>query len=306
MDAGRNHLAPPEWRPALGASLALHGALAGAALLPFLQPAPPRPAMPGTVEVAWLAAPSAADPSSVESPDESDEPASVAPAPEVAPIPEAAPETPPLPAAADAPPAAPAEALAEPLPEPPPLAAMAEPPPEPFAEPEPLADTVATMTAAAEPPPLPQPARIEPARPAPVPAAAPPRPVARPAPSRPARPSADRQSAQGATPAPPAATPAAGPIGPVLVTAPRFRRPPAPPEYPPRALDFGITGTVMVRARVAPDGGTEEIRLWRSSGHALLDAAALAAVRRWAFEPAAVDGRRVEAWVEVPVHFRLR
>jgi protein TonB len=91
----------------------------------------------------------------------------------------------------------------------------------------------------------------------------------------------------------------------VLITAPRYRRPPTPPVYPPRAVEFGITGTVLVRARVTPDGSTEETRLWRSSGHALLDAAAMAAVRRWAFEPASVEGRRVEAWVEVPVHFRL-
>lgn len=102
-----------------------------------------------------------------------------------------------------------------------------------------------------------------------------------------------------------AAMVAANPPSPILVTAPRFRLPPTPPAYPPRAIEFGITGTVLVRARVSPDGSTEETRLWRSSGHALLDAAALAAVRRWAFEPASVQGRRVEAWVEVPVHFHL-
>ena len=70
-------------------------------------------------------------------------------------------------------------------------------------------------------------------------------------------------------------------------------------------MELGLSGTVLIRARVGADGDTEEIRLWRTSGHALLDAAALAAVRRWAFEPASLDGRRVEAWVEVPVHFRL-
>jgi len=61
----------------------------------------------------------------------------------------------------------------------------------------------------------------------------------------------------------------------------------------------------MVRALVSPDGDTQETRLWRSSGHPLLDAAAVAAVRRWAFEPARHGGRAVPAWVEVPVHFRL-
>ncbi|NGM19771.1 energy transducer TonB [Roseomonas stagni] len=103
----------------------------------------------------------------------------------------------------------------------------------------------------------------------------------------------------------PLAPPARSAEGPILVTAPRYRRPPTPPAYPARAVEFGLTGTVLVRARVTPDGSTEETRLWRSSGHALLDAAAIAAVRRWAFEPASIEGRRVEAWVEVPVHFRL-
>lgn len=103
--------------------------------------------------------------------------------------------------------------------------------------------------------------------------------------------------------APVAMAPAGG--GPLLVTAPRYRRTPAPPQYPSRALDLGITGTVLVRARVAPGGETEETRVWRSSGHPMLDAAALAAVRRWAFEPASIGGRQVESWVEVPVHFRL-
>jgi len=78
-----------------------------------------------------------------------------------------------------------------------------------------------------------------------------------------------------------------------------------PAVYPPRAIEFGLTGTVLVRALVAPDGRTQEMRVWRSSGQPLLDAAAIAAVRRWDFEPASMGGRHVEAWVEVPVNFRL-
>ena len=101
------------------------------------------------------------------------------------------------------------------------------------------------------------------------------------------------------------AAPAIALAGPVLITAPRFRSPPMPAVYPPRAIEFGLTGTVLVRALVAPDGRTQEMRVWRSSGQPLLDAAAVAAVRRWAFEPASVGGRHVEAWVEVPVNFQL-
>lgn len=86
---------------------------------------------------------------------------------------------------------------------------------------------------------------------------------------------------------------------------PRFRRPPSPPHYPAQAQDRGEEGAVALRLLVGADGATREIRLHRSSGHRLLDEAALAAARRWEVEPAAIEGRRADAWFEVPVRFRL-
>jgi protein TonB len=94
--------------------------------------------------------------------------------------------------------------------------------------------------------------------------------------------------------------------GPPIVTNPRFRAPPAPPVYPPRAIEMALTGTAVIRALVGPDGATQEIRLWRSSGTTLLDQAALAAVRRWSFEPARSAGAPIAAWVEVPVRFQMQ
>jgi len=38
----------------------------------------------------------------------------------------------------------------------------------------------------------------------------------------------------------------------------------------------------------------------------MLDNAALAAVRRWSFEPSARDRQRLESWIEVPIRFQLR
>lgn len=94
--------------------------------------------------------------------------------------------------------------------------------------------------------------------------------------------------------------------GPPVILDPRFRRPPSPPIYPPRALELEQRGEVIVRALVNEAGDPEEVRLWRSSGFDLLDRAALAAVRRWAFEPARLDERAVRAWVQVPVRFQLK
>jgi protein TonB len=252
-------------RGAFGASLLLHGTVAAAAVLPFLRPEPIRPAAPGAVEMVWLA-PAESAATGAEAP---------APMPAEAALPE--PEE-----ARLAPLEAEAGAVHFPHPDPPPQAGegVVPPPPEPPRQ----------VERAVEPP-RPQ------ARPAPR--------AERPAPRARATETAAASPGAPASAASPQLVAAAAPPGPVLITAPRYRSPPAPPVYPPRAVEFGLTGTVLVRARVLPDGSTEETRVWRSSGHALLDAAAIAAVRRWAFEPASVEGRRVEAWVEVPVHFRL-
>ncbi|MDB5415504.1 MAG: TonB family protein, partial [Rubritepida sp.] len=103
-----------------------------------------------------------------------------------------------------------------------------------------------------------------------------------------------------------APTAPAAPAGPPVVTAARFRRPPTPPAYPMVARERGITGVAIIRALVGIDGETKELRLHRSAGNALLDEAAMAAVRRWSFEPSTRDGQRIEAWVEVPIRFELR
>ena len=106
-----------------------------------------------------------------------------------------------------------------------------------------------------------------------------------------------------ATAIPVAAAPNPGP--PPLVTQARYRHPPTPPAYPPRAASLRMAGTALIRALVGPDGMTREVRLHRSSGFGELDHAALAAVRGWAFAAATEGGRPIEAWVEVPVRFRL-
>ncbi len=87
---------------------------------------------------------------------------------------------------------------------------------------------------------------------------------------------------------------------------PRYRVPPTPAVYPPRSIELGQQGEVLVRVRLQPDGAAAEIILWRSSNFPLLDRSALAAVRGWHFLPAMRDGRPVAAWVEIPVRFHLR
>jgi TonB family protein len=74
-----------------------------------------------------------------------------------------------------------------------------------------------------------------------------------------------------------------------------------PPELPDIALQAGVTGTVMVRALVGPDGRVYDAAIERSIP--LLNGAAQRAVRGWRFRPARSQGRAVSSWIIVPVHF---
>jgi protein TonB len=67
----------------------------------------------------------------------------------------------------------------------------------------------------------------------------------------------------------------------------------------------GEEGTVLLRVLVTPDGKAGKVELDRSSGSAVLDQAAAEAVSRWRFVPARRDAEAVEAWVVVPMVFRL-
>lgn len=85
----------------------------------------------------------------------------------------------------------------------------------------------------------------------------------------------------------------------------RYRRRTVP-VYPPRALELGQQGRVMLHAWVAHTGLPVEMKVVESSGHRLLDMAALAAIRKWEFEPTSRDGVAIASWVRVPVHFVIQ
>lgn len=76
-----------------------------------------------------------------------------------------------------------------------------------------------------------------------------------------------------------------------------------PPIYPKRSLELSQQGLVKLHVLVKEDGSASELRIADSSGYHLLDAAAVAAVKKWQFEPVIQGGSIVVAWVEVPVKF---
>lgn len=191
------------------------------------------------------------------------------------------------------------------------VAAEAPAPEAPPAEPEPEQPPPEAPPPEPEPPPPVEPLPPEPPPPIRAEAVAPPPPPApRPRPPQPPRerrpaPVAPSTAPPAAAPAPVAAAPVV-PSGPPVFTNARFRRTPTPPDYPMVARERGITGTALIRALVGTDGETKEVRLHRSSGNEALDGAALAAVRRWSFEPSTREGQRIESWIEVPIRFQLR
>ena len=180
-----------------------------------------------------------------------------------------------------APPQAPEQVTAPPAVEPPPEHPSPRPAPKPDRAPEQVRRRA------------PRPVRAE-------------RKIAAPAPS-PARKTADAERPPSPTPPNPPAPSAAA----VAHLAPAAGRRPVeyahcpPPPYPPRARRLRLEGEVLIRAEVLPSGRAGTLRLQHSSGHELLDEAALAAVHDWRFRPAREDGSAVASWVEIPVRFRL-
>lgn len=77
------------------------------------------------------------------------------------------------------------------------------------------------------------------------------------------------------------------------------------PPYPLSARRHGAQGRVLLSVRVGADGASHAVLLKHSSGHAVLDNAALQTVQRWRFVPAQRGDAPVESWVDVPIVFRL-
>ena len=62
---------------------------------------------------------------------------------------------------------------------------------------------------------------------------------------------------------------------------------------------------MLLHVTVGTDGRAANVSVAQSSGVAALDRAALEAVRRWTFVPAAQDGAAAGRQIAVPVMFRL-
>ena len=178
--------------------------------------------------------------------------------------------------------------------------------------PEPAPPQVLPPPPVVQPPPRPPrvrpPERVVAAPPAPVPAPAPfvvPEPA--PAPAPPPPPVVVAPPAPVVVAPPPAPTPPA-PAPPQPKTIPasavQYLEPPSP-TYPAQSKRLGETGRVTVRVFIDERGGTRDVRVERSSGHARLDEAALTAVQRARFKPYTENGLPFAGWAFIPIDFEL-
>ncbi|MCK5179952.1 MAG: energy transducer TonB [Candidatus Omnitrophica bacterium] len=79
---------------------------------------------------------------------------------------------------------------------------------------------------------------------------------------------------------------------------------PAPP-YPRVARQRGWEGTVRLEVFVSKDGIPGTVGIDKSSGHDVLDRAALQTVREWKFIPARSGSIRFSSRITIPVQFSL-
>ena len=75
------------------------------------------------------------------------------------------------------------------------------------------------------------------------------------------------------------------------------------PVYPPEAREAGIQGIVILEIVIDAEGRVTDGKVLRSIP--ALDAAALAAVRQWRFEPTLLNGQPVAIIMSVTVNFSL-
>jgi len=210
-----------------------------------------------------------------------------------------------------------------PPPESPPASSLA--PPKATPKPEPAPSPKAARTKNARPPieeaPPPAPSVTDPPAAAPLIRAAPPEPTppettppetaAPPPDDTPGqdRPTSPAESAPAQSPAP--VTPPAPPPTVEQVYAPAevdqapqlLQR--VNPEYTDNARRAGVQGRVRLQAEIWPDGRAHNIEIVQSIGDADLDLNAARALRQWAFQPGALDGKAVKVSVLIDMNYRL-
>ncbi|MGF1695812.1 energy transducer TonB [Vibrio lamellibrachiae] len=92
---------------------------------------------------------------------------------------------------------------------------------------------------------------------------------------------------------------------PKLITKPTFETRPSAIDYPRSAKRRNIQGVVLVEVWLDPEGDQTKLLIVNSSGHQILDSAALKGISEWQFRQHQNDGRAIAHRVQIPVNFKL-
>lgn len=76
-----------------------------------------------------------------------------------------------------------------------------------------------------------------------------------------------------------------------------------PPAYPEELACDNVGGQVVLQLSIGTDGRPASVEVFRGSGVAALDKAALEGVRDWRFKPATRGGQPLTSKLQVPVNF---
>lgn len=79
------------------------------------------------------------------------------------------------------------------------------------------------------------------------------------------------------------------------------------PEYPELARVARITADVILNAVIHSDGSVGDVKVLRSSGRAGMgfEESAIEAVQKWRYQPALQNGRPVDVYFTIIVHFKI-
>jgi TonB family protein len=78
-----------------------------------------------------------------------------------------------------------------------------------------------------------------------------------------------------------------------------------PPVYPPSARERGTGGWVDVLFTVRVDGTITDLSVTAAEPAGIFEQAAMAAVRRWRYQPVRKEGRAVEQRARVRIRFAV-
>ncbi len=87
-------------------------------------------------------------------------------------------------------------------------------------------------------------------------------------------------------------------------TPPKVRKR-SPIVYPELARRQGISGFVSMNLLIDEEGNVEDVEIIESKPKEIFDLKADSTVRRWKFEPATYNGRKVKVWAMQKIVFKL-